>query len=159
MPPLPYLVAHWVNVAIFTRLVTRFRLALSPTVPEPMALKAFIQPVTQVDELLQTPNVTIVTKSLVPGGAIHVVYYTVPQGKRWRVAVLFRDGVAGTTAMHIYKDASNLCQISKYQAAEDVVYPNNVILEPGWSLTMRSTSQAADNVIKMGIVYSEEDAY
>lgn len=149
---------------IDSRLVSRFTLSDSPQVQNPYWLVRTIQPVTLVDELLRTLNIS--NEEVTPSGVGWLTTHTVPDGKRWRLYAIhyWRSNGAAETATHVrINDGTNYCNIDSpgfsAGSTNQCVLPTPIDLKEAWTIDLQISVHNAGDKMTMNIIYTEEDAY
>lgn len=87
---------YWINKAILAKIQDRFSLTMSPQVPNPFLLNQTVQPITDFDELLRTPEVVVLANAVDPGATGWYNCDPIPEGKRYRIRQVTVDGSAAT---------------------------------------------------------------
>jgi len=150
--------AKWINVEILKRLALRFRLRDTPETELPLKLSQLVVLTAQVDDLLQSANVSSITLDLTGAGI--VTFFTVPGGKRWRLLAIRRDQTTGTTAIDIYQGAGKFYRLGSWGTpGEQFLLGKDFILEESWYIAMSGTSNAGDGARGIYIWYIEEDSF
>jgi hypothetical protein len=152
----------YVSEYILKQLVKRYKLQTTPyDIKEHLTLPLVIQPVTLADDLLMTPVIPAsVSKDISAAAGTYVAYFTVPDGKLWRLLLVSRPGTTANSRIGISNgiNTSSLTNPStateKWFAAHD-----RFLLKPGWSVGMFTTGDGADSAIGVSVVYLEEDSY
>jgi len=155
---------NYINVDYIDRLVKKFTLQDVAQRVDPFFLPRSIQPVTSVDDLFRTTKQGRTEKNLTPAAGTYVPYFTVPQGKRWTLISMWRQGSAGGTSVNItpYNGATNT-EFSPYgtgsAAAGESYDGRRLRIEEYGSIGMLTTANGADGAVRFCLFYEEEDAY
>lgn len=126
---------------VWRRLYTRYSLEPFPASIGPDVSKT-IQPVTQADLLLMTPEVRFNEFESV--GSSDVIAVTVPDGERWRlhtVQIIRLGGDKDVSSVSIF-DGITAMRVVKLVNETDVVeqFQNSFVMEPGWQVRVRYTA-------------------
>lgn len=147
------LFAKW--FAIWGRLYPRFLLEPSPAGTDlSPTLSPEIVGTTNVDRLLEAGTIkTATTIDLSGVGGTYVPVFTVPNGERWTLYALWREGTAGASSLMI-SDGSLSLRLSIQSASTTVLSGISIDLPPGWSIGMEATGQGGDNAKDMQVYYT-----
>ena len=154
---------HWVNQDIIPRLVDRFKIVTHPTVQDPMLVGKTIQPVSDADELLKTPDLKT---GAITSAVGNVDLVEVPLGKRWTIIAVDMSRVGGdrtVTKLRIAKSAGGSSVTLATQTAasslESLPLSQKVVADEGWFLAAFFTGGSADGNWNYKILVLEEDAF
>lgn len=145
------------NKDIVARLRRRLDILDTPTVNKPMVLNRTIQPVTDVDRILQEPNLVLVTKDLRGAGA-WLNAFTVPAGKRWLWFAYQVEGTTGNTTIRFYNGTTGLQLYTAGTGPKFEQLPQPIYLEEAWEIQILETNDANDGSKDLTVYYLEEDA-
>lgn len=143
------------------------RLKLQEFTDQVFALDETVSPVTNIDDLLKTYNVTLRgTYTVAVSGTGQLYVFTVPAGKRWKLNAIMMYLSTGTwTVNQILVDDGTTnagLEIKTYSTAVTnlaEMISADIRLEPGWKIGFYvDTFTGAGNLVA-GIHYIEEDAY
>lgn len=142
----------------FTRLYQRYLLEPSPAVGSILSVAAQIQPVTFADDLLRVTRLDGVEGDISVTAGTNVVYFTVPDGKRWTLVHAFLPGTTSNTKLWVGNNTTRLgwTPSSGSEAAIDMA---NFVIPEAWSLGLQGTGNAGDDERTLVLFYYEEDAF
>lgn len=145
------------SFTLFERLYTRFSIEPGQVSDVPPTLSTELIPVTNVDELLRTPEAATATVDIQASAGAYVPYFTVPEGQSWIVKNLMRFGTTGASAFMVEIGGSSVIITNTGTAGEALIL--NLRLDQGDSVGLRTTGNAADSAIRADIVRETEDAF
>jgi len=124
-------------------------------------LSHVIVPITDADELLQTPGVANATTDI-SAAVVYLPIFVVPKGKRWRLLAIHRAGTTGTSRVRVtpapgllaFRMGPGATGESTWFAGTDKHY-----VEEGGDVGMDTTNNGADTAIQCQVWYLEEDAH
>lgn len=114
----------------------------------PRYVAEFVQPVTNVDEVLVEDDIRVVGSVDISGVSGYVPFHEVPVGERWWLVAYQSSLITGSTAVEIHESSS---ASSSGYAIDDVaagghngVLNTPVPMDEGWSVGMIKTNNGAD---------------
>lgn len=148
---------------VWSRLYNRFLLEPHPAVGSNSYVSPVVQPVTQADRLLQTPDVRVTTVEIV--GTATVTMATVPLGERWTLSFM-EMVLAGGTWTHNRLDlrdpgGQNMI-VDSYGATggSELFQPNSPItLDELWQIRVNINSHSVNGNGQLTILIEVEDAF
>jgi len=158
----PYVFA---NEELIQRLVKRFDLERSPRIADPFLFQKIIVPVTSVDELLRTVNLSHDADIASASGWITV--RTVPAGKRWH---LLGYGVWRTTGATMefgfaglsYSGLGTSVTIDDFTPTDSHqghMFYQPIPMKEAWTLDVYVTTDQAGDKFDVTTLYYEEESY
>lgn len=115
-----------------------------------------IQPVTSVDDLVQTRSVYDQVLDVSAGGVF--AFFTVPVGKRWRLKAFVISATVGLSAVMVGASLTNYIVITTATAALKLDAHLDLKLESGWIVGISNSANVADTAVQMKVLVDEEDA-
>jgi len=145
---------------IWQRLINRFALESTLDADGSPRVSTLIQPVTQVDSLLEEPKVELGTMNLETGGAdTFKQALVVPAGKRWKVTATHVEGLTGTATIEIRdsNDVRMIIVVATMAERVDIWNPP-LFLDEDWKLGRNNTLNAGDASRDLTAHFIETDA-
>jgi len=142
---------------LFGRLYARFSIEPGAVSAQPPTISTMIVPVTQADVLLFTPSADTATVDIQASAGAFAAFFTVPDGKRWRVKRMMRFGTTGASALMINVGGSAVLLTNTGTSGEAVNL--DLLLDQTEAMGLRTTGNAADSAVRADLVYEEEDAF
>ena len=150
----------WINVEYIARLIRRFSLNVGQKIPEALKMARFVQPVTSVDEILQTLKIESQSGvDLSAAAGTYTVFLTVPQGKRWIVIALSTSATVAASQVLISDGSSTFPLNDNTASTAKLNQFNPMPLPEGWSIGRTTTGDVGDNSESLSILVLEEDAF
>jgi len=154
--------ALWVSKPFVSRVIRKFQLEDTQRKPEDPQFLPFVQPVTDVDQLLRETKLSG-TVTLAITGSGGVTCHTVPAGKRWKVLYWRLSKASGTFTFsdHIVFDdgGSNYMVIKVATASTLSLYSDkSFTIETGFTLRT-DIAWTVNGNLESTLMYEEEDTY
>ena len=152
------------SVEVVQRLIERFDLQQYPIAPDKaLWIPSVILLTSDVDELLRSLNLAIIYNAD-PGATGNVTVHTVPKGKRHKpfalMVTMFSGATLTTTELNIGDgtltipyDAWAASASQKYKFTQEFWLPE------GWFLEIYVNAYTAADVLRVTMLYQEEDAF
>jgi len=120
-------------------------------------LSQIVQPITNVDELLQAVGITLATGNLETGN----IEIPVPRVKRWTLLGISRATTTGLTTVRLVAPSGDTYDLDPTTAsAQNWLFGKGFIIDQLWIIRLLQTSNAADASGKtLSAWFIEEDAY
>jgi len=144
---------------LWTRLYRRFLIEPFPADGAGPSVSTTIQPTTDADELLKIQAGGSVNGDLTASAGSGVTYFTVPNGKRWTLRHIFREGSTANSRVFYQGPGAATVYLSALATAEGVVPVENIVVEQDRIVGMFTTGDAGDAAIFMMLVADEIDAF
>ena len=144
---------------IWKRLQTRFKARrktdTDPDDPDHPILLETIQPTTDADILLMNPVAYTSTKDI--SGAGYVIFYTVPQGQRWKLKQIHRVATTAASNVNVVIGGTN---VQLTPAATTIQLESyDFYMDEGDTIGCVATGNGADTARALAIIVEEEEAY
>lgn len=154
----------WASKEVFARLQNRFQLAdyaLDPS--NAFWVPHYVQPVTNVDELLRTPDVLVGTTTGLTGTGQKVVY-TVAKGKRLTLMAYYMaqsGGDKNLQGIRLLDPAGHGIIVQTQTAAISIKgeLTHGYILDEDWQIGTDLSAGVADSQVAYGFYVLVEDSF
>ncbi len=151
------------DIPIIDRLGDRFKLTDAPNIRRPVRLSNFIQPITNVDDLIRAGTIENLTFNVTAVG--EVVVMTVPALTRRHPKALYLALASGTFTMsdlNIYNGTPGVTLVHQASFTYIVISSeklNGQVWEPGWTLSVYVDSKAVNGTGYFKALFEDEYAY
>lgn len=153
----------WANIPLLSRLITRFKLNVSPQLSQsvyPIQVIDAIMPTTDVDKVLEDQNIQDLIGVLAAGDNIVTA---VSVGKRWKLRAIDCErhgaGVPTFAGFGISEPGVSYLTLKTQAAAAQLVSSmegQEIKMKEGWQLHVACTIGGDAEIL---VLYDEEDAY
>jgi len=153
--------SYYIGRDIASKLIGRFFLQKTVNKPDTWQLAPFVQPVSNVDDLLAKPVYDYDDFDIHFATTVYTTCFTVPEGKRWRLIYLDKGSslAATTVRIDITGARQSKVPIAGGSAAALNLPALNFLLPPGTRIMLQNTNNAGDTGVRLMIGYQEEDVY
>ena len=138
----------------FMRLFKRLKVT-GATVDGQILIEPRLIPIIDIEDLFWIPKQELAVKDI---SVSDQPYFTVPDGKRWRVRHIWRAATTGTTRMYLEDPAALALNLQTAGTAEQI-YGTLLVIEAKWKIGLLTGSNGADTARTMHIIYDEADAF
>jgi len=141
------------------RLYNRFR--VEGGTQETPELLSTVQPITDMDRLLRTPEYKANELNLSGTAGDFVNYFTVPDGERWFVTSWWREASIADTRIVVRppEGGSNEHRVSLAGTSEEIPQAGRLCLDQKWEIGMDASGDAGDTAIKLTVLIEREYSF
>ena len=153
----------WINVNYLSRLLTRFTLSATQYAKDAFVLIRTVQPVTQVDDLLE--NLDLVEEVIAGKASDFSDMTPVPTGKRWKVYAMMVERVTGDRTAEKLFIMKGTMYMQLYSWTAAATYSTGMLSSPlpvdeGWIFRVYfPAGGTADGTFAVRMLRTEADAY